>query len=84
MSPIRKRVSSDESRVRDVGFRAVRPLLLSGTGSPDPAVTLIDLHFDRLDPEAVRQTLGALIKDADDLERFRSEAIEQIIQTIAS
>ena len=50
----------------------------------DWARAMVILHFDYLDPEAVRQTLGALIKDADDLERFRAEAIEQIIQTIAS
>ena len=48
----------------------------------DWARAMVILHFDRLEPEAVRQTLGALIKDADDLERFRAEAIEQIMQTI--
>jgi MoxR-like ATPase len=50
----------------------------------DWARAMVLLHFDLLDPDAVRQTLGALIKDADDLDRFRADAIEQIMQTIAS
>ena len=50
----------------------------------DWARAMVILHFDHLDPAAVRQTLGALIKDADDLDRFRSDAIEQIMQTISS
>ena len=45
---------------------------------------MIILHFDHLDADAVRQTLGALIKDADDLDRFRADAVEQIMQTIES
>ena len=45
---------------------------------------MVILHFDHLDPDAVRQTLGALIKDVDDLDRFRDDAIEQIMQTIGS
>ena len=50
----------------------------------DWARAMVILHFDHLDPEAVRRTLGALIKDADDLELFRTEAIEQIMETIGS
>ena len=50
----------------------------------DWARAMVILHFDHLDPAAVRQTLGALIKDADDLDRFRDDAIEQIMQTISS
>ena len=43
---------------------------------------MLVLHLDHLDKEAVEQTLGALIKDADDLERFRGEAIDQILSRI--
>ena len=48
----------------------------------DWASAMIILHYDHLDPDIVAQTLGALVKDADDLERFRTEAIEQIMQSV--
>ena len=49
----------------------------------DWANAMIILHYDHLDPTIVARTLGVLIKDADDLERFRTEAIEQIMRSIS-
>ncbi len=43
---------------------------------------MVLLHLDHLDHETVEKTLGALIKDADDLERFRTEAIDEILKRI--
>ena len=40
---------------------------------------MVVLHLDHLDHDTVERTLGAIIKDADDLERFRREAIDEII-----
>ncbi len=45
----------------------------------DWARAMTILHIDHLDYATIQQTLGALIKDADDLERFRKEAIEEIM-----
>ena len=44
----------------------------------DWARAMVALHVAHLDREAVARTLGAIIKDADDLERFRRETIDEI------
>ena len=44
---------------------------------------MVALHMDELEPEVVLQTMGALIKDADDLNTFKKTTIERIIQSIA-
>jgi MoxR-like ATPase len=49
----------------------------------DWANAMILLNYDHLEPDIIAQTLGALVKDADDLERFRNEAIEHIMQTVS-
>ena len=48
----------------------------------DWARAMVVLHLDHLDYDAVEQTLGAIIKDADDLERFRKQSIEEILAKI--
>lgn len=48
----------------------------------DWANAMILLNYDNLEPDIIAQTLGALVKDADDLERFRTEAIEHIMQSV--
>lgn len=48
----------------------------------DWAKAMVILHYDHLDQDAVRQTLGALVKDADDLDRFREEAIDKIMALV--
>jgi MoxR-like ATPase len=40
---------------------------------------MVILNLDDLDRETVEMTMGTLIKDADDLERFRNEAIDEIM-----
>ncbi len=48
----------------------------------DWAKAMVILHYDRLDRDAVERTLGALIKDADDMDKFRAETIEKIIALV--
>ena len=48
----------------------------------DWANAMILLNYDNLEPDIIAQTLGALVKDADDLERFRTEAIGHIMQSV--
>lgn len=49
----------------------------------DWAAAMVVLHMDHLDHDAVERTLGALIKDADDMERFRNNAIDEILSKIS-
>ena len=49
----------------------------------DWAKAMVILHYDHLDREVVEQTLGALVKDADDLDRFRVEAIDRIMALVS-
>ena len=49
----------------------------------DWAKAMVILHYDRLDREAVERTLGALVKDADDMDRFRDETLERIIALVS-
>ena len=65
-------------RAREIGLEKVPGI----SETLDWATAMIILHYDHLDPEIVAQTLGALVKDADDLERFRNEAIEQIMKSV--
>ena len=48
----------------------------------DWAKAMVILHYDHLDQDAVRRTLGALVKDADDLDRFREDAIDKIMALV--
>jgi hypothetical protein len=43
---------------------------------------MMALHIKGLEPEVVVSTLGALLKNSDDLEKFRISTIERIIQSI--
>jgi hypothetical protein len=40
------------------------------------------LHHDHLDKETVEQTLGAIIKDSEDMERFRAEALDALLAKV--
>ena len=44
---------------------------------------MVVLHLDHLDRAAVEQTMGALIKDADDIERFRNEDIDALLEKVS-
>ena len=48
----------------------------------DWVTAMVVLHLDHLDRGTVEQTLGALVKDVDDLDRFRREAIDEILSKI--
>ena len=65
-------------RARDIGLEKVPGI----SETLDWASAMIILHYDHLDPDIIAQTLGVLVKDADDLERFRTEAIEQIMKSV--
>ena len=45
----------------------------------DWASAVVLLHRDRLDRETVEQTLGCLVKDADDLRVFREAPLEEML-----
>ena len=45
----------------------------------DWAAAVVMLHRDRLDRETVEQTLGCLVKDADDLRLFREAPLEEML-----
>ncbi|MDA0768649.1 MAG: MoxR family ATPase [Chloroflexi bacterium] len=49
----------------------------------DWAKAMVVLHMDHLDHDSVERTLGALVKDADDLEKFRNETIDEILSKIS-
>jgi MoxR-like ATPase len=45
----------------------------------DCAAALVSLGKDKLNPEAVEETLGCVLKTAEDMDRIRSEGIESIL-----
>ncbi len=47
----------------------------------DWAQALAVLHADHLDPELVKETLGCVLKDADDIKRFNAEAAKSGFST---
>ncbi len=66
-------------RTRDLGLEKVPGI----SETLDWARAMVLLHLDHLDHEAVQSTLGALIKHADDLERFRRESIDAVLSEIS-
>lgn len=49
----------------------------------DWAKAMVVLHMDHLDHDSVERTLGALVKDADDMEKFRRDTIDEILSKIS-
>ena len=71
------------------GFmQVVRRLRLSKTPglaeSLDWAMSLMALHADHLEPDAVTETLGAILKDRDDVNRLAGARTESIVSELAS
>jgi hypothetical protein len=68
-------------------MQVVRRLRLSKTPgmaeSIDWAMSLMALHADHLEPESVSETLGAILKDRDDVNRLAGERAEAIIRDLA-
>ena len=50
--------------------------------SLDWASGLMLLHHDHLDRKAVEETLGCLVKDAEDLNRFRGGLLDEILKAV--
>ena len=48
----------------------------------DWARTMIVMNYDKIDRAAVESTLGALIKDADDLQEFRAKALDDLLAKV--
>ena len=48
----------------------------------DWATAMVMLHHDHLDHDAVEQTLGCLVKDAEDLQRFRGGVLDGLLEKI--
>jgi MoxR-like ATPase len=70
------------------GFmQVVRRLRLSKTPgmaeSIDWAMSLMALHADHLEPEAVTETLGAILKDRDDVNRLAGERADSIVDELS-
>ena len=73
-----RQVTKFVETAREVGLEKVPGI----SETLDWAKAMVILHFDHLDRDAVIQTLGALIKDADDLESFRDRAVDEILSKI--
>ncbi len=48
----------------------------------DWATAMVMLHHDHLDHDAVEQTLGCLVKDAEDLQRFRGGVLDGLLEKV--
>ena len=48
----------------------------------DWAAALLVLHHDQLDRDIVEQTLGCLVKDVEDLGRFRGEVLDELLARV--
>ncbi len=66
-------------QVRELGLEKVPGI----SETLDWARAMVILNHDHLDRATVEQTLGALIKDAEDLERFRRKAIDAILGRVS-
>jgi hypothetical protein len=64
-------------------MQVVRRIRLSKTPgmaeSLDWAMSLMALHADHLEPEAVTETLGAILKDRDDVSRLAGARADAIV-----
>jgi MoxR-like ATPase len=70
---INEHLAAEISRVMQ-GLRRVKLAKAPGVAeSLDWAAALAALHADHLDPDLVRQTLGCVLKEAEDLKRIESE-----------
>ena len=73
-----RRVCRFVENARNIGLEKVPGI----SETLDWARAMVVLHLDHLDREAVERTMGALIKDADDLERFRPDGIDAILSQV--
>jgi MoxR-like ATPase len=65
------------------GIRRVKLAKVPGVAETlDWAASLMALHQDHLDPEAVRETLGAIFKDRDDVVKMSSKTLDAILDGV--
>lgn len=65
------------------GIRRVKLAKIPGVAETlDWASSLMALHQDHLDPEAVRETLGAIFKDRDDVTKMGSKSLDAILDGV--
>ncbi|MFN0070525.1 MAG: AAA family ATPase [Chloroflexota bacterium] len=65
------------------GIRKVRLAKVPGVAETlDWASSLMALHQDHLDPESVRETLGAIFKDRDDVAKMGSKSLDVILDGV--
>ena len=70
---INARLAREVARFMEV-LRRVRLTKVPGVAETlDWAQALVGLHADHLDEELVQEALGCVLKDADDIKRFRAE-----------
>ena len=62
--------------IREVGLEKVPGI----SETLDWGMAMATLHHDHLDHDTVEQTLGCLVKDADDLERLRAGVLDEFIE----
>jgi MoxR-like ATPase len=71
---INRRLAAELARFME-GLRRMRLNKVPGVAETlDWALALAGLHADHLDEALVTETLGCVLKDADDIRRFRAEA----------
>ena len=67
-------------------MQAIRQVKLNKTPGVaetlDWAMSMMALHQDHLEQEAVRETLGAFIKDRDDVSKLRGKPLDVLISTM--
>ena len=63
---------------REVGLDKVPGI----SGTLDWAAAMVVLHHERLDRYTVERTLGCLVKDAEDLERFRGGVLDELLSKV--
>jgi MoxR-like ATPase len=65
------------------GIRKVRLAKIPGVAETlDWASSLMALHQDHLDPQSVRETMGAIFKDRDDVTKMSSKSLDSILDGV--
>ena len=65
------------------GIRKVRLAKIPGVAETlDWASSLMAMHQDHLDPDTVRETLGAIFKDRDDVTKMSGKSLDVILDGV--
>ena len=63
---------------REVGLEKVPGI----SETLDWARAMVILHYDHLDRDTVESTLGCLVKDSEDLQRFRGSLLDELVREV--